>query len=65
MKCAFVAHLQEVARGELYDSENDPDAARNLWDDPAARALRADMTEQLARRMLALRDDCPRPTQSA
>ena len=55
----------EVAWGELYDLENDPDEAHNLWDDPAARALRADLTEQLARRMLALRDDCPRPTQSA
>lgn len=51
--------------GELYDLENDPDEERNLWSDPASRPLRADMTEQLARRMLALRDDCPRPPQAA
>lgn len=51
--------------GELVDLRNDPLELRNLWDEPSAQALRADMTEQLAQAMLAATDESPYPTQAA
>ncbi len=51
--------------GELYDLQADPLELRNLWHDPAARALRAEMTERLARAMLAATDASPYPDASA
>jgi hypothetical protein len=48
--------------GELYDLTNDPDEMDNLWDDPKARQHRYDLTEQLARRMMALADSSPLAT---
>ena len=32
--------------GELYDLERDPQELTNLWDDPSAAALRADLTQR-------------------
>jgi len=49
----------------LVDLRNDPLELRNLWDEPSAQALRADMTEQLAQAMLAATDESPYPTQAA
>ena len=46
---------------ELYDLDNDPDELVNRWDDPASRALRADLTEALARRFIAQSDTSPYP----
>lgn len=46
--------------GELYDLENDPDEMRNLWDEPESR--RAELTEALARKMMALTDTSPLAT---
>ncbi|MCA9678240.1 MAG: sulfatase-like hydrolase/transferase [Myxococcales bacterium] len=34
--------------GELYDVVDDPQQRRNLWHDPAARGLRAELVEELA-----------------
>jgi arylsulfatase A-like enzyme len=45
--------------GELYDLTNDPDEMDNLWDDPKIRQRRYDLTELLARRMMALADSSP------
>ena len=33
--------------GELYDLHNDPWETQNLWDDPAARALRQELTDMI------------------
>jgi uncharacterized sulfatase len=33
--------------GELYDLQNDPDEIHNLWDDPACRDLREELTRKL------------------
>ena len=36
--------------GELYDLESDPSETRNLWDDPAASAMRKELTDMIASR---------------
>ena len=50
-----------VPWGELYDLPDDPHEIVNRWDDPGFMALRAQMTDALARRMLALSDTSPYP----
>jgi arylsulfatase A-like enzyme len=54
-----------VAWGELYDTRNDPDEAYNLWDSPSHAALRAELTEQLTRQMMAMMETSPRSRRSA
>ncbi|MFN4282494.1 MAG: sulfatase [Alphaproteobacteria bacterium] len=51
-----------VTDGELYDLRDDPDELVNLWDAPAARALREDLMERLARKMMAMADSSPLAT---
>lgn len=51
--------------GELYDLREDPDELVNLWSDPRARSLRADMTLQLARKMLHFAETSPYPSAQA
>jgi arylsulfatase A-like enzyme len=51
-----------AAWGELYDRQEDPDELVNLWDDPAARTVRAEMTERLARAMIAHSETSPYPS---
>lgn len=51
-----------VAWGELYDRASDPDECHNLWDEPGSKALRAEMTERLARAMVELSETSPYPT---
>jgi hypothetical protein len=48
--------------GELYDRHHDPHEMDNLFDDPAHRAVRADLMERLAYREMALADRSPLPT---
>jgi arylsulfatase A-like enzyme len=48
-----------VQWGELYDLEHDPHEMRNLWDEGKAREQRVELTEALARRMMALADTSP------
>ncbi|MBL0419093.1 sulfatase-like hydrolase/transferase [Ramlibacter sp. AW1] len=48
--------------GELYDRRADPTESRNLWNDPAQRALRGELLGELARQMLAHADTSPAPT---
>jgi hypothetical protein len=45
-----------VAEGAFYDLARDPDELVNLWDAPAARDLRDEMMERLARKMMAMAD---------
>lgn len=54
-----------VPWGELYDLANDPEELVNLWNEPAARTLRLEMTEKLARAMIDLSESSPYPTQIA
>jgi arylsulfatase A-like enzyme len=54
-----------VRWGELYDRAADPDELHNLWDEPGSRGLRAEMTERLARAMIAHADTSPYPTHIA
>ncbi|MEY2397838.1 MAG: hypothetical protein QOJ00_1012 [Actinomycetota bacterium] len=49
-------------RGELFDRVEDPDETRNTFDDPAAARSRADMTERLARSLMAHDDRGNAPT---
>jgi arylsulfatase A-like enzyme len=51
--------------GELYDLRADPHELRNLWAEPAHRDLRATLTEQLLRAMIAASDDSPYPRAAA
>jgi Domain of unknown function (DUF4976) len=51
--------------GELYDRSTDPEELHNLWDAPAHQNLRARMTERMLRRMMALSETSPYPTQIA
>ena len=53
-----------MAQAELFDRREDPDELRNLWDDPAGRTLRAEMTERLVQALLRA-DDEPVPTHFA
>lgn len=50
------------ARGELYDLARDPHEYRNLWDEPAAAALKTDMLGRLLARMVRNVDPLPRKT---
>jgi arylsulfatase len=51
-----------VPWGELYDLGGDPHETVNLWNAPDAAKLRAELTERLARTMLANADTSPYPT---
>jgi arylsulfatase A-like enzyme len=51
--------------GELYDLAQDPLELRNLWDDPAAQALRGELAQRLAVKMVQSADTCPYPEASA
>ncbi len=54
-----------VPWGELYDLAGDPHELVNLWDEPGEKAVRAEMTEKLARAMIDLAETSPYPTQIA
>ncbi len=54
-----------VEWGELYDRETDPDELVNLWDDPGAAQIRAELVFRLARKMIAVSETSPNPTASA
>jgi arylsulfatase A-like enzyme len=45
--------------GELYDLAQDPDETANLWDDPGAAAVKADLTLELAHTLTGLMDESP------
>lgn len=51
--------------GELYDLKADPHELHNRWSDSAWQSVRADLTEQLLRAMLAATDNSPYPSASA
>ncbi len=54
-----------IGWGELYDLVEDPDEVVNLWDEPAAAGLRAEMLERIARKLMAFADVSPLPTNRA
>ena len=51
--------------GELYDLARDPDESNNLWDEPAAAAIKARLIEELAQEMMAGIDQSPRARKRA
>jgi arylsulfatase A-like enzyme len=51
--------------GELFDLDADPHELSNLWFDPGSADRRAAMMQQLALRMIALRDTSLLPTHQA
>jgi arylsulfatase A-like enzyme len=51
--------------GELFDLARDPDEMTNLFARPEGRSLRADLSEELARRLIDYADDSPKPTHLA
>ncbi len=46
-------------RGEMYDLEHDPGELRDLFDDPAHRAVRAELVEELLRWTIRTEDPLP------
>jgi arylsulfatase A-like enzyme len=51
--------------GELFDLGNDPRELRNLWGRREASALRGEMIERLAHRLMEYDEQSPRPTSMA
>jgi arylsulfatase A-like enzyme len=51
--------------GELYDLDADPLETTNLWAEPRHAERRAEMTERLARKVIAGNDRSPSPTRIA
>ena len=51
--------------GELFHLARDPDEMTNLFSRPEGRGLRADLSEELARRLMDYADDSPKPTHTA
>lgn len=54
-----------IGRGCLHDLSNDPDEVSNLWDDPSARSVRAEMMERLVRQMIRHSETSPLPEYAA
>ena len=54
-----------VEWGELYDRQTDPDESINLWDDPNAAGIRADLVLRLAKKMIEVSETSPNPTATA
>lgn len=48
--------------GELYDLQHDPHELRNLWDEPACAALRAELLFELSRTMIRHAETSPHPS---
>jgi arylsulfatase A-like enzyme len=51
--------------GELFDLARDPDEMTNLFARPEGCSLRADLCEELARRLIDYADDSPKPSHLA
>jgi arylsulfatase A-like enzyme len=51
--------------GELYDLRNDPRETRNLWDDPALAAEKANLSMRLIEHLTFQMDESPRATRLA
>jgi arylsulfatase A-like enzyme len=52
-----VVHSLDI--GELYDLAADPNETQNLWDDPAAQTIKADLLLRLTNRMAWTVDPLP------
>ncbi|MCI8624523.1 MAG: sulfatase-like hydrolase/transferase [Provencibacterium sp.] len=57
----YKIQLDMLGQGYLYDLEADPHETRNLWDDPALLAVRADLLLRLSSAMLRESDALPLP----
>lgn len=51
--------------GELYDLQNDPMEIENVWADPAFSAVKAQLFEKLALRLIEIQDRSPLPAYRA
>ncbi len=51
--------------GELYDLQLDPNEMNNLFDEPAAQAVKAEITDMMVRKMIELQDRSPLPAYRA
>jgi arylsulfatase A-like enzyme len=51
--------------GELYDRQTDPDESINLWDEPDAGGVKAELVLRLAKKMIEVSETSPNPTASA
>jgi arylsulfatase A-like enzyme len=56
-----ITYYRGVPWGELYDLVDDPNEMFNLWDDPAAAKVKAEMTEALLRETMAMAETSPHP----
>ncbi len=45
--------FDNIKEGELFDLKNDPNETTNLWGEPTARTVRAELTDLLLREMIA------------
>lgn len=54
-----------IEQGILHDLANDPNETVNLWDDPSAQTVRADMVERLVREMISQSETSPFPKHAA
>lgn len=55
----------EETWGELYDLQEDPLELNNLWNDPQARGLRSQLSEQLMFKMICSAETSPYPESAA
>ena len=51
--------------GELYDLHNDPEENVNLWDDPAHKGQKNELTGALLRKIVDMQDQAPLPSYRA
>ena len=62
---ARLTYYHGSEQGELFDLRNDPGEMVNLFATLQAKSRRADLTEQLFRRMMDYADRAPKPTHFA
>ena len=60
-----ITYWSDVEWGELYDLANDPHEVVNLWNEPSARAKKAELAERMLVKTIALQDWAPIQTHEA
>jgi arylsulfatase A-like enzyme len=62
---ARLTYYDASEQGELFDLTRDPGERENLYAEPEGSPLRAELTERLARQMMAYAETSPKPTHFA